>query len=399
VKDFSPGKKAIYLSWLVTLLSFLFLIIHLNRPSTLAFDETHYVPAARALNNAQTPLNLEHPPLSKSLIAVGMDLLGDNPLGWRILSTVFGAFTVGALTFWSFLLFQNLWISVFVAFLCLTNQMLYVQSRLAMIDPFLVGFLMWSFTLFSLWYKKKKDGILLVSAILGGLALACKWSALIPLFVMGLLVLRTKSLKNVLLYTFPLFSTYFLTFFPRARFESWTNILNWQKEMWDLQQRVPGTHGYQSSWWSWPLQIRPMWYTYTADPSGQNFEGIFLVGNPLILWAGVIAILYCFYEATKKDLRAREILLAYLVLYLSWAVVPRKLMFFYYYYPAALILSLALGLVLEKIMKENMKFAQIFAGTFCLISACLFVYFWPVLSSAMTSSQNLMKWIWFPGWL
>jgi dolichyl-phosphate-mannose--protein O-mannosyl transferase len=80
-------------------------------------------------------------------------------------------------------------------------------------------------------------------------------------------------------------------------------------------------------------------------------------------------------------------------------VVPRKLMFFYYYYPAALILSLALGLVLEKIMKENMKFAQIFAGTFCLISACLFVYFWPVLSSAMTSSQNLMKWIWFPGWL
>ncbi|MEM1945263.1 MAG: hypothetical protein QXX57_05955, partial [Nitrososphaerota archaeon] len=46
------------------------------------FDEYYYVPAARKLL-AGVAVNNEHPPLSKLLIALGIRLLGDNPMGWR----------------------------------------------------------------------------------------------------------------------------------------------------------------------------------------------------------------------------------------------------------------------------------------------------------------------------
>lgn len=66
----------------------------LGTPSTLMFDEIHYVPAARAILALSHPLNTEHPLLGKTLIALGIALFGDNAIGWRALSTVAGTATV-----------------------------------------------------------------------------------------------------------------------------------------------------------------------------------------------------------------------------------------------------------------------------------------------------------------
>ena len=67
----------------------------LTIPSKPFFDEVHYLPAARAVLALSYPANPEHPPLAKELIAVGIAVFGDRPLGWRLPSALFDTFAAG----------------------------------------------------------------------------------------------------------------------------------------------------------------------------------------------------------------------------------------------------------------------------------------------------------------
>ena len=60
------------------------------------FDEVHYLPAARELLMLGEFTNREHPLVGKELIALGIALFGDNPVGWRLLPTLFGALALFA---------------------------------------------------------------------------------------------------------------------------------------------------------------------------------------------------------------------------------------------------------------------------------------------------------------
>jgi 4-amino-4-deoxy-L-arabinose transferase-like glycosyltransferase len=60
------------------------------------FDEYYYVPAARKLLNGEA-VNNEHPPLSKLLIALGIRLFGDSPVGWRFFPMLLSSMSVGFL--------------------------------------------------------------------------------------------------------------------------------------------------------------------------------------------------------------------------------------------------------------------------------------------------------------
>ncbi len=77
---------------------------------TLIFDEAYYVNAARVIDGirpppgsdyAAAPLhkdpNAEHPQLAKLIIAGGIELLGDNPWGWRFGSVIFGLIAILAM--------------------------------------------------------------------------------------------------------------------------------------------------------------------------------------------------------------------------------------------------------------------------------------------------------------
>ncbi|MEM1980924.1 MAG: hypothetical protein QXH59_08880, partial [Candidatus Caldarchaeum sp.] len=57
------------------------------------FDEAHYIPAVRKMLMGEA-VNLEHPPLSKWIIMLGIMALGDNPWGWRVPMVLFSALTL-----------------------------------------------------------------------------------------------------------------------------------------------------------------------------------------------------------------------------------------------------------------------------------------------------------------
>ena len=72
--------------WTFLFLSFIFAthMIQISFPSdgSMIFDEAHYIPATLATLNG-VAANMEHPPLSKLISALGIALLGNNWFGWR----------------------------------------------------------------------------------------------------------------------------------------------------------------------------------------------------------------------------------------------------------------------------------------------------------------------------
>ena len=84
--------------WIVALTAIFaaLVAVRLTIPTDVFFDEVHYVPAARELLAMDSAINKEHPMLGKSLIALGMLIFGDNPLGWRVMPAAYGVLALFA---------------------------------------------------------------------------------------------------------------------------------------------------------------------------------------------------------------------------------------------------------------------------------------------------------------
>ena len=373
-------------------------------------------------------------------MATGIALWGDRPIGWRFMSTLFGALTLVGMYLWGLALFGNQQKALTVTFITLFNQLLYVQSRIGMLDPFMVAFMVWGLAAFcAAWDPNLGRKPLLryfyFSGLMFGLATACKWMGIIPLALeIGLIALvflfriwgvqfsssggqqqddwySPKLWKELRLRDFilplgvlPVF-VYFLTFIPylfvhrEAGLPPYeiSDFLDMQIKMWEGQQRVVTSHPYMSSWTSWPLMLRPIWYTFDKEGSRQEIvRGVILLGNPLIMWTGLIAILLCLRDWIVKRTRTGFLItMIYFSLLLCWMVIPRKIAFYYYYVPAAMTMSLALADVLQKLDQKFKNTRMIFI----LMSAGFFVYFFPILSASKINAASFTWWMWFRGWI
>ncbi|MEI9849588.1 MAG: hypothetical protein WDN24_00610 [Sphingomonas sp.] len=89
---------------------------------------------------------------------------------------------------------------------------------------------------------------------------------------------------------------YLLTFLPAFFYAeqpvTLATLIPLQFDMYALQTQVLRPHNYQSDWWSWPLMVRPIWYFYEWDAGA--WRGVLLVGNPVVMWGGLIAVGACF---------------------------------------------------------------------------------------------------------
>jgi len=127
----------------ISVLALIFFGFGLSNPPRSYYDEGYYIPAAKALLAGTPNPNPEAPPLGKYLVAAGIELAGDRPVGWRAASTVCGSLSLAAIYLWTYLLSRNSRIALVAAILTLFNNFLFVMSRVAMMDVFLVFFLLW----------------------------------------------------------------------------------------------------------------------------------------------------------------------------------------------------------------------------------------------------------------
>ena len=127
------------------------MLIGVTTPEKFYFDEVHYVPAARQMLEPVMPqpmLNPMHPPLAKQFIALSIYSFGDGPLGWRYPAVLFGSLAIVAVYLCGLALFAAQGPAIAASLLAFFNQMLFVQSRIAMLDIFALTFSLFAIAAF-----------------------------------------------------------------------------------------------------------------------------------------------------------------------------------------------------------------------------------------------------------
>ncbi len=181
------AARTCLISAIIFIASHLAFLTGIETPDKFVFDEFHYVPAARQMLLPVMPepmLNPMHPPLAKQIIAFSIRNFGDNPLGWRYPSALFGALAIVAVYLCGLALFAAQGPAIAAALIAFFNQMLFVEARTAMLDIFALTFGLYGTAAFLYGFRKAQPfGAFALSGLAFGLAAACKWSGLFPLAV------------------------------------------------------------------------------------------------------------------------------------------------------------------------------------------------------------------------
>jgi dolichyl-phosphate-mannose--protein O-mannosyl transferase len=248
-----------------------------------------------------------------------------------------------------------------------------------------------------------------IASLLLGFAMGCKLSALVvwPLFfiIYAYQWWATKkiSVKTIAIFSIvPLFA-YALCFVPYSFYPvfelpfTFGSFWTQQTYMWNFHRGLNLQHNYQSEWYTWAILIRPIWYAFEKNSTSTGFFGVLLIGNPLLMWAGIPAMGFVAWEwFWRRSLGAFFVLASYLVLYLSWAVIPRKIKFYYYYYPAAVLLTIGLVFVMVSLAKTRFRWVNV---AFLCLAMVFFAFFYPLLSFTEMPSRLFQKWMWLRSWI
>ena len=410
----------------IFLLTHLALLIGVTTPEKFVFDEVHYVPAARQMLEPVLPnpvLNPMHPPLAKELIALSIAAFGDNSLGWRYAATLFGALAIVAIYLCGLALFSAQALAIAAALIAFLNQMVFVQSRIAMLDIFALAFGLLGAAAFMHGFRKERPHWLFALAgLLFGLAAACKWSGLFPLGVCILIIAVVRLMQNwrtgfadarasdwyrpdlwpgfrahhfaICFVALPAVG-YLATFVPLCGLSPADFIEAQRRIFADNTTTAIAGHTYMSSWPTWPWLIRPVWFLFDKTAEDRVAAIVFL-GNPLVLWPALLALavtLRDFIVTRRGD--AFLILSFYFGPYLAWALLPRTLGFLYYYLPAATAASLALVYVLRQ-----ERFPRWLLWAYVAVAAMGFATMLPISAAFVgTSMQTFNRLMLFQSWI
>lgn len=414
---------------LAGLFAIVFFVINIQHPHGVFFDEIYYVPAARNLIDLSSPLNPEHPPFAKYLIATGMVFFGDNAWGWRLPSALFGGIALFATVMFSWELFRSARISVLTGVFLIAGHLLFIQSRIAMLDIFMAAFLMLSLWQVAAAVQVETGGrmrLVWAGAMLG-LAIACKWSAApyavaiglgFFLWRAGMLGRRAWNPKTLLLSrdTGPIagislieaflligllpmivyLATFIPTFFYAEKALPPAEILTYQ---WDMALRQSGTmasHQYSSSWWQWIINERPIWYLYEMTEGA--IRGVLLLGNPIIMWAGLPALILCVVMGVRcKNWALFVPTLLWLVGVEIWIVLPKAVTFYHHYLMPSFFLVIALAAALEFLWLRDRKYLA--PAMVTIAALVVFIEFYPILAALPLDGPHAFNhWMWLDSW-
>jgi len=431
----------------------------ITHPHAIVFDEVWF--REYALHYLEGTYYFDiHPPLGKLLLAGWAKLFGvsatvqnhDPAVAMRVLPALAG---MGLLVY-SLQLLRELTasrrVATFGAALLLLDNAILVESRLILTDSMLLLFGIGALTCYlaARRHSGRAHWILLIaSAALAGMAASTKWSGLTALGVIGLVWLAQTLRQRVrwrlalaqaaifaviptLLYA-SVFAIHFqllwhsgpgdafmsqrfqstlvgnTNYDPAARMSFFDRFIELNKVMNAAQISLNNSHHpYSSSWLSWPLRKRPVYY-WTGPK-----EYIYLLGNPVIWWGllvGVVIIALAWMRRPERFARHRW---AMALLGVAWAanLVPFatiiRPMFLYHYFFAFLFslaaVSIGLG-ALAGWMTDGVavwrfpsrRSAALYWGILAVALAS-FVFFAPISYGLPLSDGGLSARMWLHSW-
>lgn len=438
----SAGRRAIVrgAAWpaLLAGLALALFLPRLTTPPIYVFDEMYYAYTAAAYVEGdaaaygwaidptdEAAFEWTHPPLSKLLIAGGIALFGDGPVGWRAASVLFGiggvvlTFSLGrAVT-------GSRAVGLVAAGLLLADGLWFVESRLALPDVFLVVFTTGAALAFArvLAVPPARVGRpLLATGLLLGLALATKWSAAPLAGLIGLATVwragrlwreagrvdspATAAAARAGVRAYRRWTPAALVAVPAAVYLAayghffalgygWDDLVALHREMLAYHRQIGVVHDDVSRWWTWPLAARPVWYW--GEAVGRERANVYANGNPLLYWPMVVAVGWvCIDWWGRRPAALTLLAIGFFGQWLPWALSPRG-SFVYHFLPAVPFGCLALAVLVTDGWRAG-GWRRSAAAGYAVAVAAAFAFFYPIYAAVPLSPGEIDLRMWWESW-
>jgi dolichyl-phosphate-mannose-protein mannosyltransferase len=394
-----------------------FRLWRLDSPKGYIFDEIYYAKNAFSLISSGVELDQEggaefvvHPPLGKWLIGIGIKLFGNNEFGWRSSSALFGSASVLLIYLIAKRLFKLEFLALSAALLMALDGLSLVMSRVALLDIFLMFFVLLTF-----YFLLKEDYWLSGLAI--GLGVSTKWSAafLIPVLLLLTLKLKELNLSQILkragqfiFLPMAIYLTSWIGWFVSDK--GWSrnsgsnpisSLWNYHFEILNFHTNLVEKHSYSANPWSWLVLGRPTSFYYqSGDSCGADecAQEILAMGTPLLWWSAVITVAITLGFYLKSVNKSAEIVLAgFAGTYLPWFIFQDRTMFYFYSITTLPFLILALIYCFDLLLK-NRNYQRVIQ-IFILTIAINFIYFLPIYIGIEIPYSDWLNRMWLPSWI
>ncbi len=363
-----------------------------------------------------------HPPAGVLAITASILVWGDGPVGWRFASLLFGA--AGAvLVYWlGARMLRDRAAAAIGAGLLLLDGLYFVQSRIGMLDIFGTVFSFVALGCLHAYLSSPPDRAgprLAGTGLAIGLALATKWNAVYAAVLCGLVAIgRAASLARralrdpadraaraglrshvvwipIGLAVLPalVYLMAYVPFFTVGHdLGEWVEL---QNQIYRYHTGLQATHAYQSSWWQWPLALRPVWY-WVGNAEGAVAR-IYAAHNPFLAWLYVPAVGWLAVRAWRaRDPLATVLTIGFFGQWLPWALVPR-IAFAYHFLPAVPWGALSVGALVAWMWRRG-RTGRAVATTYVAAVVGAFVFFYPIWAGVPLTDSAFAWRMWLPTW-
>ncbi len=443
-------------------------------PDAVVFDEVHFKGFAAHYLDGKYFFDI-HPPLGKLLLAGYAHIIGFSSsamlktaaVQMRVLPAVFGALLVPLV--WALLRQFGVGrpLAFLGAFMVLADNALLVESRFILLDPMLMFFGFAGLYLYLVARKSTGRGRwiwLSLSALAAGAAFSIKWTGLASFALVGLCwiwdnrrdvgkhrrrllgELAVLILIPAILYVgafwvhfallpktgegdafmSPTFQSMLIgskTYDPKASESFAQKFIEINGEIMRSNAGLTATHPYSSAWYTWPLELRPIYYWVGANVGGKLAGYIYLLGNPVVWWGLLAALLagLVFLRLWRRRIseQGRFALVvtgsAYLMNLLPFVAVTRVMFFYHYFF--SFIFSLIFVIVLwDELIKGGSAGSQparrggvsspkvparavaIAVAAIAIAVTVGFVFFAPISYGFPLSEGGLQARMWLTSW-
>jgi dolichyl-phosphate-mannose--protein O-mannosyl transferase len=461
--------------WVVTLIITAFAALtrfaNLGRPTdqyTPIFDEKHYAPQGwQVLKGGGIEDNpgyglVVHPPVGKQLIAIGEALFGYTPIGWRFMSAVAGTLLVLLIVRITRRLTRSTLIGAIAGVLAIADGVLFVSSRVGMLDIFLalfataalgalvvdrdqirerlaaapdlgpspfgpwLGFRWWRFAaglMLGFAVGTKWSGVYFI-AFFGlmcvGYAVAARRAAGVPRPWIGAAVRDiAPSLWALVAIPLGVYLASFAGWFAaetsvyrhatgNALTSLWyyaSSVLTFHSE---LTNSAGNIHPWESKPWTWPMGLRPMLYYYAETPTGncgaqECVKAVMLIGTPAMWWLALPMLAWALWRViTRRDWRYAAVLTAYGAALLPWFATLDRQMYFFYATAMAPFLIMGLALVLGEILGGRTRRQQTIrlgiVAAYVALVLVNYIWLYPILTALPITPGQWSAELWLPSW-
>ncbi len=403
-------------------LSFILLAVFVaHLPALLTYpnyvhDEVYFAEFAKNLAYGNGTIFDVHPYLQKDITAASVLLFGNNPVGWRLPNMLAHLALVLSVFLLAKELFQKKGASakqfpysgiqpfqrkikrglisapLVAATLTATETMLFTLSSYAMIDIWAPLFIILSWLFIIRLLRQPRGRNFLPAAVSVGLAAASKWPA-VPLVAIAVIVLahtarlyHPEKVKLVVLFVLIAGAVYLASFIPMTA--RGNDPVNWHQQALNYHITLNATHPYFSHPWTWPFNLRPVWFAYEG---GEGWvKGVLATGNLVIFWPLIPAAVVVLLRKRKEKI----------VSALAISVLLFWLMFFPLRATTAYNIApiLPLGILLITGLLEQLGRRWLTIG-YVAAAVAFFIFFYPLLTGIVIPDWYYRLHIWLPGWI